>query len=102
MDQILFAEALCTTITPLLPHLFVKAFGESFRQPVSDGFRHDRVVVVVLGPELVAQLLQADSAGYGECTDMIGQSGFLRRDEVSERSARLTPFFVRLLAEEMK
>ena len=72
------------------------------RQPIRNRFGHDGVVVVVLGPEAVTQFLQADPAGYRESTDMVGQSGFLGRDEVGERSAWLAAFPVCLLAKEVK
>jgi hypothetical protein len=41
-----------TTVTPFLPHLLVQSFGERLSQAIADGLRHDRVAVVVLGPEL--------------------------------------------------
>ena len=80
----------------------MQAFGEGFGQAIGDGLRHDGVVVVVLGPEAVAQLLQADPAGHRESADVIGQPGFLGRDEVGERPARLAAFPVGLLAEEVE
>ena len=80
----------------------MQAFGEGFGEAVGERFGHDRVVVVVVGSELVAQLLQADAAGYCERADVIGQPGFLWRDEVGERPARLAPFPVRLLAEKVE
>ena len=55
----------------------MQAFGESFREAVGESLCHDRVIVVVLGPEPVAQLLQSDSAGHRERADMIGQARFL-------------------------
>ena len=72
----------------------MQALGESFGQAIGDGLCHDRVVVVVLGPEPVAQLLQSDPARYRECTDMIGQPRFLGRNEVGKRSARLAALFI--------
>ena len=80
----------------------MQAFGEGFGQAIGDGLRHDRVVVVVLGAEAIAQLLQADAAGDREGADVVGQSGFLRRDEVGERAAGLAAFPVGLLAEEVE
>ena len=60
----------------------MQAFGEGFGQAVGDGFRHDCVVVVVLRAEVVAELLEADAAGYGEGSDVVLQAGFLWGDEV--------------------
>ena len=88
LNKVRVAQALRTTITPFIAHAFVQAFGESLSQAIGEGLRHDRVVVVVLGLEPVAQLLQADAAGYRERTDMIVQTHFVRCDEVGERSAR--------------
>ena len=85
------AQTFSATVTPFVSHSLVQAFGEGFGQAIGDGLRHDRVVVVVLGPESVAQFLQTDSAGYCESADVIGQSGFFRRDEVGERPAGSLP-----------
>jgi hypothetical protein len=51
LDEICVAQAFFTTVTPFIPHSLVQAFGESFSQSICDGLRHDRVVVVVFGPE---------------------------------------------------
>ena len=80
----------------------MQAFGEGFGEAIGDGLGHDGVVVVVLGPEAVAQFLEADAAGDGEGADVIGQAGLLRRDEVGERAAGLAAFAVGLLAEEVE
>src|SRR5258708_14274266 len=102
LDEVRVAQAFCTTVTPFASNPLVKTFRESFVQPICDGFRHDRVVVVVFSLESVAQFLQADPAGYRERTDMIKQPRLSGRDEVRERSARLIAFLIRLLAEEVK
>ena len=101
-DKVHVAQALRTTITPLTSHLLVETFCESLSQPIGEGFRHDCVVVVVLGPEPVAQILQADPARNREGSDMVRQAGFLWRNEVGERAARLATFPVGLLAEEVE
>ncbi len=72
------------TVAPFVAYPLVQAFGECFSQAIGDCLRHDRVVVVVLGTEHVAQLLQADAAGHREGTYVIGQPGFFRRNEVGE------------------
>ena len=77
LDEIRVAQTFITAVTPFASHPLVQAFGESFRQAIGEGLGHDRVVVVVLGPEPVAQFLQTDPAGYCERTDVIGQAGFL-------------------------
>src|SRR6202012_3546363 len=70
--QLLAAQVFITTVAPLLANPFMQAFGKGFRQAICDGLSHDRVVVIILSPEPVAELLQADSAGHGEGADMIG------------------------------
>ena len=80
----------------------MQTFSESFCQAIGHGFRHDRIVVVMLSPEPVTQVLQTEPGGYREGTDVIGQAGLFRRDEVSQRPARLTAFPVSLLAEEVE
>src|SRR5580658_3880840 len=94
LNKISGAQALRATITPFIPHAFVQAFGESLSQAVGDGLRHDRVVVIVLGPVRLAQFFQADPAGYRECADVSAQTRFLRSDEVGERSARLVALLI--------
>ena len=89
-------------VAPFVADALVQALGEGFGEAIGDGFGHDGVVVVVVGAEAVAQFLQADPAGDGEGADVIGQAGFLRRDEVGERAAGLAAFAVGLLAEEVE
>src|SRR5580704_461974 len=81
-------------VAPFFAHLLAQAFG--------DGFRHDGVVVVVLGPVAVAEFLEADAAGDRESSDVVLQAGFLGGDEVHERAAGLAAFAVGLLAEEVE
>ena len=102
LDEIRIAQTFTTTVTPFPSLLLVQAFGESFRQAIGEGLRHDRVVVVVFRPEPVAQFLQSDPAGYRERADVIAQAGFFGRDKVGKRSAGLTTFFIGLLAEEVQ
>ena len=90
LDQIRVAQAFVAPVAPFVAHPLVQAFGERLGQAIGDRLGHDGVVVVVLGPEPVAQLLQADAGGHGEAAEMIGQ----RRSRFgamksAERSARL-------------
>ena len=64
--------------------------------------RHDGVVVVVLGPEAVAQLLQADAAGHREGADVVAQPGLLGRNEIGQRPAGLASLPIRLLAQKVE
>ncbi len=102
VDQLLVAQVFVAAVTPFAAHPLVQAFGERLGQAIRERFGHDGVVVVVLGPEAVAQLLQADAARHGEGADVIGQSGILRRDEIGEGPARLAAFSIRLLPQEME
>ena len=76
-DEIGVAQAFLAAVAPFLAYALVQAFGEGFGQAVGNGFRHDRVVVVVLGAEAVAEFLEADAAGHGEGSDVVLQAGFL-------------------------
>ena len=89
-------------VAPLVAHALVQALGEGFGEAVGEGLGHDGVVVVVLARKRVAEFLQADAAGDGEGADVIGQAGFLGRDEVGERAAGFAAFAVGLLAEEVE
>ena len=100
MDQLFAAQLLAAPVTPLISHPLVQAFGKSFRQPVCKGLCHDRVVIVVRGPELVAQLLQTNPAGDCEGANVIAQPGLLRRNEVGQRPARFLPLPIGLLPQE--
>ena len=102
VDEFRVAELLRAAVAPLIPHALVQALGKGFGQPIGEGLGHDRVVVVVLGAEAVAQFLQADAAGHREGANVIGQPGLFRRDEIGERPARLAAFAVGLLAKEME
>src|SRR5271170_6022255 len=102
LNKIRRTETFLKPVTPFITHSLVQAFREGFGQTICDSLRHDRVVIVVLGSEAVAKLLQADTAGYRERADVIGQCRFLRRNEVRERSARFAALSVCLLAEEVE
>src|SRR5579859_2479319 len=80
----------------------MQAFGKSFGQTVCDGLGHDRVVVVVFGPEAVAQLLEADAAGNRESSDIVGKPGLPGGDKVAERPAGFVTFPIRLLAQKVE
>src|SRR5580658_10888787 len=71
MDEFIDAQVFGAAVTPLPPHPCVQAFGKGLRKTIGDSLRHDGVVIVELAPEPVAQLLQADSAGYCECSDEV-------------------------------
>ena len=73
----LLAQVLVAAVAPLVAHALVQALGERLGQPVGERLGHDGVVVVVLGPEPVAQLLQADAGGHREAADVVGQARVL-------------------------
>ena len=102
VDELVGAQVLVAAVAPLVAHALVQALGEGFGEAVGEGLGHDGVVVVVLGAEAVAEFLEADAAGDGEGADVVGQAGFLRRDEVGERAAGLAAFPVGLLAQEVE
>ena len=102
LDELGGAEVFVAAVAPLVADALVQALGEGFGEAVGEGLGHDGVVVVVLGAEAVAELLQADAGGDGEGADVIGQAGLLGRDEVGERAAGLAAFAVGLLAQEVE
>jgi diadenylate cyclase len=102
VNEIFLAQTFIAAVTPFAPHALVQVFSERFSQPVFEGFRHDGVVVVMLGPEPIAQLFQPDPAGHGESSDVVGQACLSRRDEVGERTTGIIAFPVRLLAQKVE
>src|SRR6202041_2141395 len=95
-------DVLGASIAPLVADTLVETFSKGFGEAVGEGFGHDGVVVVVLSAEAVAEGLEADAAGDGEGSDVVGEIRFAGRDEVSERAAGLAAFAVGLLAEEVE
>ena len=59
-------------------------FGEGFGEAVGEQLGHDGRVVVALGAELVAKLLQADSGREGEGADVVGRAVAPVGDEVGQ------------------
>src|SRR5260370_19685773 len=55
-NKIRVAQALRTTITPFIAHAFVQAFGESLSQAIGEGLRPDRVLVIMICREPLAQI----------------------------------------------
>ena len=102
VDEFVGGEVFGAAVAPLVADALVQAFGEGFGEAVGEGFGHDGVVVVVVGAEAVAEFLEADAGGDGEGADVVGQAGFLGRDEVGERAAGFAAFAVGLLAEEVE
>src|SRR5207247_4051828 len=101
-DQVFAAERPPFAVPPLLARLLVQQLGEGLRQPVGQGLRHDRVVVVVLLLEALADRLNANSARDRERADVILEARGLRRDEISQRVIELVRRLWYLLAERMK
>ena len=80
----------------------MQTFGERLGEPVGQRFGHDRVVVVVLGPEALTDLVQADARRDGEGADMVAQARLGGRDEVGQRTARMIRAPIHLLTQEMQ
>ena len=85
-----------------MSYLLMQTFRKSLSQAICKRLRHDCVVIVVIGPELIAEVFQPNSACHRERADVIRQPGLLRSDEVCERSARFTALPIGLLAKKMK
>src|SRR6476620_10956255 len=84
LDEFSVAQAFIATIAPFITHSLVQAFGEGLCQPVGDGLRHDRVVIVIICLEPVAELSQTYTAGYGEGADVIAHARFSGCNEVCQ------------------
>src|ERR1051326_3047492 len=84
LNKVFVAQVFSATIAPFTADAFVQALSESFGQAIRESFGHDRVVIVVFGSIRLAQLLQPDPAGDGECADMIAQSRLRSEEHTSE------------------
>ena len=102
VDKVVNAQRFRAAVAPFVADALMETFGKGFGEAIGEGLGHDGVVVVVRGTEAIAKLFEADAAGYGECADVIGQAGFLGRDKVRERAARLASLPVRLLTKKVK
>ncbi len=85
-------------VAPLGARALVQVFGEGFRQPVRQRFRHDRVVRVVFFFKALGQILATMAGGNGKCADVINPAALARRDKVGERQLGLAALVVFLLA----
>ena len=106
MDQVFGAQIFIASIAPLLAHALVQAFRKRLGQSVRDRLRHDRVVVVVRGPESVNQCLQSDPARYREGSHGVAKPSLHGRNEIRKRTAGVDfvsgAFPVRLLPKKMQ
>ena len=101
-------------VAPFFTRPLVQIFGEGLGQTVGERLGHDGVVVVVVGLELLDQLIETVTGGHGESAEVISWSPTFRlsgqaeawtpagRDEVSERPVRRAVALLHLLTEEMK
>ena len=96
------AEPLPFPVGPFLARLLVQQLGECLRQPVRQRLGHDRVVVVVVLLEFLADRFQADAARHGKGTDIIWNTGCLRRDEIGQSLIELPRRLRRLIAKRVK
>ena len=71
-DQIFGGQLFRFAVAPLLADAPVQKFRERLRQPVGQRFRHDGVVVVVVGLEFFYQLINAVAGGDGKGAQMVG------------------------------
>ena len=72
----------------LLAHLGVEELGEGLGEAVGDRLHHDPLVVVVLGAQLLADLLAAKAAAHGERANVVLDARLLWGDEVGHGEVR--------------
>ena len=101
-DQLFMGQCFTAAIPPVFPSLFVQPFGERLRQPIGQGFRHDRVIIIVFLLKPLAQGFDADAGRDRERAEVIGQMGRFRSDKSGECLIELPLRFVRLLAERVE
>ncbi len=70
-NQIFGREIFIFAITPLLADALMEEFGEGLRQAVREGFRHDGIVIVMVGLEFPDQFLESVAAGDGKGANVI-------------------------------
>ena len=80
----------------------MQKLGEGFGQPVRQGLGHDGVVVVVVGFEPGADLIEAEACRQREGSDIVHLAARVGSDKISEAILRFTPVALVLLTEEMQ
>ena len=80
----------------------MQVFGKGFRQAIGQGFGHDRIVVVMIALEALAEILDSKACAHRKCAQEILQSWIDRSDEIGKWMIELARIFLHLLAKEMK
>src|SRR5690606_27645331 len=84
-DELVVGKTLFPSITPeLLSYLFVQTFSKRLREAVGQRFDHDLGIVIVHGPVLFQQRLDANACGDGKQSNVIRLARLFRRDEIAK------------------
>src|SRR2546423_2296600 len=83
-DQLLIAEIFRFAVAPLLARSFVQAFSKGLGEAVSQGFGHDRIIVVMILLEAGAQFVHTKTRRNSEGTEVIANSSVLRCNKISQ------------------
>ena len=98
-DQVFVRELLVGAVAPLAARARVQVLGERLGEPVGERLHHDRVVVVEVLLERAREVVGLDARGDRKRTDVVGDAGFERRDEIGEAEVRLAVGLLSLLAQ---
>ncbi len=80
----------------------MQIFSKRFRQSIGQRLGHDRVVIVVLGLELLCQLVRANPRRDCESAKIIAAPRILRRDEIRQAIIGLSGRLLHLLPQKME
>src|SRR5690606_23718125 len=102
-DELLVAEFLVRSVTPeLLSYPLVQVLGTGLGEAVGECLQHDRRVIVVVLLERGDVLLDTETRGDGEASDIVADTGVTRRDEIRKTAIGQSVAVVALLAQMMK
>ncbi len=99
LDQVFVRETFALTKPPGLAGLGMDVLGERLCQSIGQGLGQDRVVLVMIGIELLDQLIAAMARRDGKRPDVILAARLLRRDVIGQRAEILLPWTLPLLTQ---
>src|SRR5690606_34481628 len=92
-------QSLVGLVAPEFPaHPEVQVFGECFGKPIGTRLENDAAVIIVICFESPYVLVDADSRGYREGSDVVIEPAARRCDEIGEAILRHPRWFAALLS----